>query len=125
VRREIVDEYGWRHFGDLYADHEAVGHVGTTPFVSHYNNQYDFVLGAGVHALRTGNPDWLRLMTDAARHTIDIDVYHTRGDRSAFNGGLFWHTDHYRPAATATHRTYSRRNAGNGQYGGGPSNEHN
>ncbi len=22
------DEYGWRHFGDLYADHEAVGHSG-------------------------------------------------------------------------------------------------
>ena len=24
LKRERVDEYGWRHFGDLYADHEAV-----------------------------------------------------------------------------------------------------
>ena len=23
-RRELTDEYGWRHFGDLYADHESV-----------------------------------------------------------------------------------------------------
>lgn len=124
-RREVVDEFGWRHFGDLYGDHEAVGQAGAEAFVSHYNNQYDFVLGAGHHALRTGDSRWMRLMDEAARHTADIDVYHTDGDKPAFNGGLFWHTDHYKPAATATHRTYSRRNAGGRDYGGGPGNEHN
>ena len=125
ARREIIDEYGWRHFGDLYADHEAVHSDPAIPFISHYNNQYDFVLGAGIHALRTGDARWSKLMDEAARHVVDIDIYHTKEDKAAFNGGLFWHTDHYVPAATATHRTYSRANAGSGDYGGGPSNEHN
>ena len=42
-RREIIDEYGWRNFGEIYADHEAVYHQGRGPFVSHYNNQYDLI----------------------------------------------------------------------------------
>jgi hypothetical protein len=59
---------------------------------------------------------------------IDIDIYHTNNDRPAYNHGLFWHTDHYTDAATATHRAYSQatveaRRLQN--YGGGPSNEHN
>jgi hypothetical protein len=123
-KREVVDEYGWRHFGDLYADHEAVRHRGPKPMVSHYNNQYDFIFGAAVQFLRTGDSRWQRLMEDAARHMIDIDIYHTVEDRSAYNGGLFWHTDHYKDAATSSHRSYSRRNGGRG-YGGGPSNENN
>lgn len=123
-KREVVDEYGWRNFGDLYADHEAVHHSGPKPMVSHYNNQYDFIYGSAVQFLRTGDSRWHRLMEDAARHTIDIDIYHTAEDRSAYNGGLFWHTDHYRDAATSSHRSYSRRNGGRG-YGGGPSNENN
>jgi len=123
-KRERVDEYGWRNFGDLYADHEAVHHRGPKPMVSHYNNQYDFVFGALAQFLRTGDGRWRALMEDAARHMIDIDIYHTGEDRAAYNGGLFWHTDHYKDAATCGHRTYSRRNGGRG-YGGGPSNEHN
>jgi hypothetical protein len=123
-KREVVDEYGWRNFGDLYADHEAVHHSGPKPMASHYNNQYDFIYGAAVQFLRTGDSRWQRLMEDAARHTIDIDIYHTAEDRSAYNGGLFWHTDHYKDAATSSHRSYSRRNGGRG-YGGGPSNENN
>ena len=27
-KREVIDEYGWRHFGDIYGDHEAVFHKG-------------------------------------------------------------------------------------------------
>lgn len=123
-RREVVDEYGWRNFGDLYADHEAVRHCGPKPLVSHYNNQYDFIFGALVRFLKTGDARWRRLMQDAARHTIDIDIYHTDQDKPAYNHGLFWHTDHHQPAATCTHRTYSGKNGGRG-YGGGPSNEHN
>lgn len=124
-KRERIDEYGWRHFGDLYADHENVRHSGPRPLVSHYNNQYDFIYGSLVHFLRTGDRRWWRLADPAARHTIDIDIYHTDEDRVAFNHGHFWHTDHYRPAATSTHRTYSRRNGRASSYGGGPSNEHN
>jgi hypothetical protein len=125
ANREIIDEYGWRNFGDLYADHEAVGWTGSRPMVSHYNNQYDFILAAGVNYLRSGDARWRALGFDAARHTIDIDIYHTTEDRPAYNGGLFWHTEHYRDAATCTHRSYSRRNGGGGGYGGGPANEHN
>ncbi|MBS0375279.1 MAG: hypothetical protein JSR73_11915 [Proteobacteria bacterium] len=124
AKREAIDEYGWRHFGDVYADHEAVRTPGTL-FPSHYNNQYDFVLGALQHFLRSGDCRWWQLGSEAAKHVLDIDLYHTQGDRAAFNGGLFWHTDHYYPAATATHRTYSARNSSDRGYGGGPSNEHN
>ena len=127
-RREISDEYGWRHFGDLYADHEAVGHQGTVPLISHYNNQYDAIYGLLIQYLRSGDGRWFHLMRDLARHVIDIDLYHTEEDRPDYNGGLFWHTDHYTEAATATHRSYSRIHRdrrGGSRYGGGPSNEHN
>ena len=128
ARREISDEYGWRHFGDLYADHEAVGHQGPSPLISHYNNQYDAIYGMLIQYLRGGDGRWFHLMRDLARHVIDIDIYHTQDDRPDYNGGLFWHTDHYVDAATASHRSYSRANRdthGGSRYGGGPSNEHN
>ena len=127
-RREIVDEYGWRHFGDLYADHEAVGHKGDTPLIAHYNNQYDAIFGALIQYLRGGDGRWFQLMDELAKHVIDVDIYHTQEDRPAYNDGLFWHTDHYTDAATATHRSYSLatlRRKGLRSYGGGPSNEHN
>src|SRR5262249_24444970 len=51
---------------------------------------------------------------------------HTDADRAAYNGGLFWHTDHYHDAATCTHRGYSAANQPAGRpYGGGPCDEHN
>jgi hypothetical protein len=123
--REVIDEYGWRHFGDVYADHEAVGWSGPKPLISHYNNQYDFLHAAAMNFLRTADYRWRELCFDGARHMIDIDIYHTDRDRAAYNGGLFWHTDHYRDAATCTHRSYSRRNGSGSAYGGGPANEHN
>jgi hypothetical protein len=128
ARREIIDEYGWRHFGDFYADHEAVGHRGKTPLVSHYNNQYDGLYGALVQYVRSGDRDWFELARDLAKHVIDIDIYHCQEDRAAYNGGLFWHSDHYVDIATATHRAFSKAaleaNPGS-RPGGGPSNEHN
>ena len=127
ARREIIDEYGWRNFGDLYADHETLYYKGDQPQISHYNNQYDGIFGAILQYARSGNQKWFRLAAEMARHVIDIDVYHTTRDKAAYNGGLFWHTDHYSDAATATHRTYSRKTKEVKklkQYGGGPSNEH-
>ena len=127
-RREVIDEYGWRNFGDLYADHEAVGHKGPLPLVAHYNNQYDGIYGGLVQYARTGNLRWFDLVRDLARHVIDIDLYHTVSDKPAYNGGLFWHTDHYTDAGTASHRTYTKLSpqarASTG-YGGGPGCEHN
>lgn len=127
-RREIIDEYGWRNFGDIYGDHEAVGHTGPTPRISHYNNQYDVINGALIEYFRSGDRRWFELMRDLARHVIDIDLYHTTEDRPEYNGGMFWHTDHYFDAATASHRAYSKANANSDNpsaYGGGPSNEQN
>ena len=117
-RREVIDEYGWRNFGELYADHEAVH----APLVSHYNNQYDAVAGFATRFMQSADHQWAALADDLARHVADIDLYHTSRDRAAYNGGYFWHTQHYQPAATATHRAYSRRS---GSSGGGPCSEHN
>ena len=125
-RRENIDEFGWRNFGDLYADHENIGNNGSKPRVSHYNNQYDCIHGAAIELFRTGDIRWFEMMRDLAKHVIDIDIYHTCEDRPAYNGGLFWHTDHYVDAGKATHRTYSKVNCPpDSDYGGGPSNEHN
>lgn len=107
-KREKIDEYGWRHFGDIYGDHEAVYDPGSEPMVSHYNNQYDCVGGFLTQYLRSGDVRWLRLGTECADHTCDIDIYHTTKDKWAYNGGLFWHTYHYAPADTGTHRSYPR-----------------
>ena len=127
-QRETVDEFGWRHFGEIYADHEAVnagppdgGHRGEA-MVSHYNNQYDAIAGFATRFCQTGDPRWWTAMEELAGHVVDIDLYHTTRDRAAYNGGYFWHTQHYAPAGTATHRAYSRLS---GAAGGGPSAEHN
>jgi hypothetical protein len=121
AKRERFDEFGWRHFGDLPADHESAFRTDPRPFVSHYNNQYDAVGGFGLHYLRSGDRRWWRLMDDLARHVRDIDIYRTTEDKAAYNGGLFWHTYHYVDAGTSTHRTYPTGIAA----GGGPSAEHN
>ncbi len=120
-KREAIDEYGWRHFGDLWADHEAVFADGPGPIVSHYNNQYDAVRGFAAQFLRSGDPRWFRFMDELARHVADIDVYHTDRDKSAYNHGLFWHTVHYVDAGTSTHRSYPDAP---GVAGGGPAAGH-
>jgi len=125
AKREIIDEYGWRNYGEVYADHENAYYPGPPPVISHYNNQFDVVYGAILQQMRTGDVSWSEVFDPLARHVIDIDIYHTTEDRAAYNGGLFWMTDHYRSAETATHRTYSRSNARPGEpYGGGPCCEH-
>jgi hypothetical protein len=118
-KRETIDEYGWRNFGDIYADHESIG--SPAPVVSHYNNQYDAIAGFAAQFFRAGDRRWWCAMDELARHVVDIDIYHTRNDRAAYNGGLFWHTYHYKDAGKATHRCYARVE---GVEGGGPSNEH-
>lgn len=125
AKREIIDEYGWRHFGDIYGDHETVfGPPRETPLVSHYNNQYDPVAGFVYQFLSTGDPRWHAAMTELAAHVVDIDIYHTTDDKAAYNHGLFWHTYHYVDADTATHRSYPTA-ARAIVHGGGPSAEQN
>lgn len=123
AKREVIDEYGWRNFGDLWADHEEAFYDGPRPIISHYNNQYDALHGFLVNYLLTGDRRWWQLGDALARHVMDIDIYHTEHDRAVYNGGLFWHSSHYLDAATSTHRSYSQ--ATQPQGGGGLSNEHN
>ena len=118
-KREKIDQYGWRHFGDVWGDHEAIHSSPDEPLVSHYNNQYDMVLGLGINYLRSGDPRWFELMRDLARHVIDIDIYHTDDDLACYNHGMFWHTVHYVDAGLSTHRSYPK-----GTCGGGPSSGH-
>jgi hypothetical protein len=120
-RREFIDEYGWRNFGDIYADHEAVFHKSAQPLISHYNNQYDAIAGFGYHFLRSSDPRWWAAFEELAWHVRDIDIYHTTGDKSAYSGGLFWHTAHYVDAGRSSHRSYPKAD---GVPGGGPANEH-
>ncbi len=128
AKREVIDEYGWRNFGDIFADHETLYQKeGEEPYISHYNNQYDAIYGFARQFALTGDARWFELMDDLARHVVDIDIYHTSEDRAEYNHGLFWHTDHYLDAHTATHRTFSCHNDTSstpGQTGGGPGAEH-
>jgi hypothetical protein len=128
VKREVIDEFGWRNFGEIVADHESLYQGdGHPPLISHYNNQYDPIYGFARQFALTGDKRWFQLMDDLARHVTDIDIYHTVEDRAEYNNGLFWHTDHYLDAKTATHRTFSRNNnvsSTPGQTGGGPAEEH-
>jgi len=127
-KREITDEYGWRNFGDIYADHETLEYQGNKELISHYNNQYDALYGFIRQFLVTGNSQWWTLASDLAQHVKDIDIYHTDEDKAEYNNGLFWHTDHYLPAETASHRTYSQRQQANAYQdhagGGGPGGQH-
>jgi hypothetical protein len=127
AKREQQDEFGWRNFGDVVADHETLYHNDDSYFISHYNNQYDCVYGFARQYLLTGDKRWYRLMDELARHVVDIDIYHTDEDRAEYNHGLFWHTDHYQKASTASHRTYSKDHYPQdwtGPRGGGPGPEH-
>lgn len=121
-KREFIDEYGWRDFGDMYADHETVYYTGPPPLHSHYNNQYDAVAGLARQFARSGDDRWWRQCCELAAHVVDIDIYRTRDDKAAYNYGLFWHTGHYVDAGRSTHRSYPRAK---GVSGGGPSAEHN
>jgi hypothetical protein len=128
AKREIIDEYGWRNFGELYADHETDGYDGDETFISHYNNQYDPIYGFLRQFALTGKAKWFELADDLANHIIDIDIYHTRHDKDEYNGGLFWHTDHYLDAATSSHRSFSKYQKNDAYIdhagGGGPGGQH-
>lgn len=121
-KRDQIDEYGWRHFGDLYADHENGTRPDAPLLVSHYNNQYDAIGGLLVQHMRSGDVRWRRLADDLATHVTHIDIYWTDEDKSAYSGGMFWHTAHYVDAGRSTHRSYP---VAPGVPGGGPSAEHN
>ena len=61
TEREVIDEYGWRHFGDVWADHETAYYDGPRPVISHYNNQYDVLQGFLIQFLLSGDVRWWEL----------------------------------------------------------------
>jgi hypothetical protein len=128
AKREIIDEYGWRNYGDLYADHETDRYDGDDIFISHYNNQYDPIYGFLRQYALNGDYQWFELADDLAHHVVDIDIYDTENDKNVYNGGLFWHTDHYLDAATSSHRSFSKFQKSDAYIdhlgGGGPGVQH-
>ena len=126
-KREAIDEFGWRNFGEIFADHEGLEYKGEDDLISHYNNQYDPLYGFIKQYLISGDERWHELLSALAQHIVDIDIYHTTEDRDEYNGGLFWHTHHYLNAFTCTHRTFSSQHKSDflyGDIGGGPGDEH-
>ncbi|MDR3090495.1 MAG: hypothetical protein LBU39_11885 [Desulfobulbaceae bacterium] len=127
AKREQADEYSWRNFGELYADHEAAQHQEKTIFVSHYNNQYDPLYSFFRLALAAGDCDWFELGLDLSDHIADIDINHTDLDREEYCNGLFWHTDHYLDAGLSTHRMAGKEHLlkkNPALCGGGPDSQH-
>ena len=123
-----MDEFGWRNFGDVAADHESVFFKGSNTFISHYNNQYDVIKGGILQFLRSGQVKWFKMAKQMADHVADIDIYHTTEDKYQLNQGMFWHTDHHLDAATSSHRTISishRDLKPEQSFGGGPAPDHN
>jgi hypothetical protein len=115
---EQIDEFGWRHFGDTFADNEGSPakmaedfpehHFGRQP-ISHYGNEYDVNYGIMLQGLRRGDSKWIWLADVMCRHYADICIYHTDVDGSdAYSHGPFTHTTHDTAAFRSTHRMYPR-----------------
>jgi hypothetical protein len=113
---EQIDEFGWRHFGDTFADNEAAPeemvrdfpehHFGRQP-LSHFGNEYDVNYGVLLQGLRRSDPRWMWLADVMCRHYADICIYHTDADGAeAYRHGPFTHTTHETAAFRSTHRMY-------------------
>jgi hypothetical protein len=111
-----IDEFGWRHFGDTFADNESAPaemvrdfpghHFGSQP-ISHFGNEYDVAYGVMLQGLRRQDPRWMWLADVLCRHYADICIYHTDADSAAaYRHGPFTHTTHNTAAFRSTHRMY-------------------
>lgn len=113
---ETIDEFGWRHFGDTFADNErapeamardfAEQHFGRQP-ISHYGNEYDVSYAVMLQGLRRADPTWMWMADVLCRHYADICIYHSdREPAAAYAHGPFTHTTHDTAAFRSTHRMY-------------------
>ncbi len=131
-----IDEFGWRHFGDTFADNEGSPakmredfpqhHPGGRP-ISHFGNEYDVNYGVMLQGLRRGDPRWMWMADVMCRHYADVCIYHTDADPAeAYAHGPFTHTTHDTAALRSTHRMYpSETNKYGLQYAsGGPNAGH-
>ena len=127
ARREVIDEYGWRHFGEVYADHEAAYYQGEPPIISHYNNQYDLVYGMILQYCRTGDAAGSSCSTrwpGTSSTSTSTTPTGTSRPTTAACSGTPTTTATPPPAPTAPTRGPTAP-AGGGPYGGGPCDEHN
>jgi len=67
--------FGWMDFGDL-----------TVPSRGPVSLHYDWPWIMMVNAMRTGNPDFMRLATDMTRHRMDIDQHWSDRDSPEYRG---------------------------------------
>jgi len=117
TQREVVDEFGWRHYGDLWADNERGGHGAPREggmLISHYNQEYDWGFSMLLQALRNSSVDpqaaldYFKLGRAALRHEADVDTYHCWPREIAqdgvYCGGHFTHTGHGIDAGDSGHR---------------------
>lgn len=115
-RWEDIDEFGWRHFGDTFADNESAPpemrrdypdhFVGSQP-ISHFGNEYDVAYCVMLQGLRRQDPRWMWLADVLCRHYADVCIYHTGADgAAAYAHGPFTHTTHETAALRSTHRIY-------------------
>ena len=131
-----IDEYGWRHFGDTFADNERSPepmrrdfpehHLGRQP-ISHFGNEYDVNYGVMLQGLRRRDPRWMWMADVMCRHYADICIYHSDAEpAAAYRHGPFTHTTHDTAAFRSTHRMYPSEGAKYGiQYAsGGPNAGH-
>jgi hypothetical protein len=84
-------------------------------------------MGMTLQYLHYGDEQWLELLRPLNLHVQDIDIYDTEEDKAEYSGGLFWHTNHYLPAETCSHRSYSQYHTAvydGYQGGGGPGGQH-
>ena len=133
---EQIDEFGWRHFGDTFADNERAPaqmvrdypehHIGSMP-ISHYVNEYDVISTLMLQGIRRSDPQWLWMADVMARHHADICIYHSDAGAPAYRHGPFMHTTHETAAYRSTLRSYpieaKRYGLRYGQ-GGGPNAGH-
>jgi exo-rhamnogalacturonan lyase-like protein len=133
---DVIDEYGWRHFGDTFADNEyspaammrdyPKHYIGRRP-ISHYVNEYEVINTVIVNGLRRGDPKWMWMADVMARHHGDICVNHTDVDAPAYSHGSFMHTTHDTTAFRSGLRTYpieARKYKLQYGNGGGPNGGH-
>jgi len=111
---EKIDEYGWRHFGDTFADNEhspaqmakdfPEHHFNRRQGISLYGTAYAVIYTVILEGLRRQDPEFMYMGDVLARHYADICVYHT--DHDSYGHGPFTHTTHSTAALRSTHRMY-------------------
>ena len=87
----LTGETVWGH---LYQDVESWNDYGDLRWGGSYGslsgNHYDWPYGMMLHFLRTGNPEFFDAAFVFTRHEVDMDIYHTNENGTAYNYQKNW-----------------------------------